>query len=90
MVCVKKSNILSRVFILQIRPGKVVLYFLERKEWILDPKSKVLKSLKIGNFSNWLVQDFCQKIEYFIKGVYFANYNRKDQFLIFLTGKNDF
>ena len=90
MVCVKKSNILSRVFVLQIRPGKVVLYILERKEWFLDPKSKVLKSPKIGNFSNWLVQDFCRKIEYFIKGVYFANYNRKDQFLIFLTGKNDF
>ena len=53
MVCVKKSNILSRVFILQIRPGKVVLYILERKEWFLDPKSKVLKSPKIGNFSNW-------------------------------------
>ena len=75
MVFVKKSNILSRVFILQIRPGKVVLYFLERKEWILDPKSKVLNRPKIGNFSNWLVQDFCRKIEYFIKGVYFANYN---------------
>ena len=75
MVCVKKSNILSRVFILQIRPGKVVLYILERKEWFLDPKSKVLKSPKIGNFSNWLVQDFCRNIEYFIKGVYFANYN---------------
>ena len=141
MVCVKKSNILSRVFILQIRPGKVVLYILERKEWFLDPKSKVLnspkigrfprflsknrifyqgclfrklqqkrsifdildrkerfldqksevlKSPKIGNFSKGLVPGFCQKIEYFIRGICFANSTRKERFIIFWIEKNAF
>ena len=43
MVFVKKSNILSRVFISQIRPEKIVLDILDRKEGFLDQKSEVLK-----------------------------------------------
>ena len=37
---------------------------------LLDPKSKVLKSPKIGTFSNWLVQDFCQKNQIFCQGYF--------------------
>ena len=47
MVFVKKSNILSRVFISQIRPEKIVLDILDRKEGFLDQKSEVLKRPEI-------------------------------------------
>ena len=50
MVFVKKSNILSRVFISQIRPEKIVLDILDRKEGFLDQKSEVLKRPENRNF----------------------------------------
>ena len=70
---VKKSNILSRVFISQIRPEKIVLDILDRKEGFLDQKSEVLKRPENRNFSKGMVYGFCQEIEHFVKGVYFAN-----------------
>ena len=41
-------------------------------------------------FPKVLVQGFYKKIEYFIKGVFWANQARKDLFLILQTKKNDF
>ena len=90
MVCVKKSNILSRVFILQIRPGKVVLYILERKEWILDPKSKVFKRSRKWKFFKAVSPWFLSKNRIFYQGCLFRKLDQKRSFLIFWTGKNDF
>ena len=52
-------------------------------------KSVVLNSPKIANISKGLVHLFCQKIEYFISSLYFADQTRKDRFLIFWREKND-
>ena len=69
---VKKSNILSRVFILQIRPEKIVFWYSWQERKNLNQKSEVLKSPKNRNFSNGIVHGFCQKIEYFFKGIFWA------------------
>ena len=61
MVFVKKSNILSRVFISQIRPEKIVLDILDRKEGFLDQKSEVLKRPENRNFSKGMVHVFVKK-----------------------------
>ena len=39
----------------------------------LNQQSEVLKSPKNRHFLKGLVHGFCQKIEYFIKGIYFGN-----------------
>ena len=46
---------------------------LDRIECFLDHTAKFLKGPENGNFSKQLVHGFYQKIEYSIKGVYFAN-----------------
>ena len=61
MVFVKKSNILSRVFISQIRPEKIVLDILDRKEGFLDQKSEVLKRPENRNFSRGWSMVFVKK-----------------------------
>ena len=69
----KKSNILSRIFLRQIKSEKMFFDVLDRIECFLDHTAKFLKGPENGNFSKRLVHGFCQKIEYSIKGVYFAN-----------------
>ena len=71
--CQKKSNILSRIFLRQIKSEKMFFDVLDRIECFLDHTAKFLKGPENGNFSKRLVHGFCQKIEYSIKGVYFAN-----------------
>ena len=72
MVFVKKSHILSRVFISQLDQKKKFFDIPDRKECFLHQKSAALKKSKNRNFSKGLVHGFCQKMEYFIEGVYFA------------------
>ena len=83
------KNSKNRKFFELVSP-RSILDILDRKEWFLDQKSEVLKSPKIGNFSKGLVHGFCQKIEYFIRGVCFANSTRKERFMIFWIEKNAF
>ena len=61
MVFVKKSHILSRVFISQLDQKKTFFDIPDRKECFLHQKSAALKKSKNRNFSKGLVHGFVKK-----------------------------
>ena len=79
-----------RFFFSKERKKDTFFDILDKKEWFLDLKSEVLKSGKNLNFDKLLVHGFCQKIDLFLIGFFWAKKERKTHFLIFWIKKNDF
>ena len=53
-------------------------------------KSEVLKSLKMEIFIKGLVHGFCQKIEYYIKGIFLGKLSQKRPFFDIVDRKKFF
>ena len=91
MVFVKKSNLLPRVFVGQIKPEKIVFWYSGLKKMLFRPKKWRFKKLKKNRtFPKRFVNGFCVKIQLFTMCVFWANQVSKDRFLIFWIEANAF